>query len=295
MSVVLDPKILSRMERLDLVARFVVEGFLSGRHKSPYRGYSVEFSQHRAYAPGDDSRHIDWKAYGKTERYYLKEYQQETNLIAHILVDVSKSMEYRNEHLAKIDYAKIAAASLAFLILDQQDMAGVYSFGNYLKVTTEPTGRMAAFYDMCEKLLSIGTAGEGQVAPALHQAAEMIKRRGVVVVISDFLSDVNETLRGLEHLRFEGHDVLALHVLDKAEIEFPFSGTCVFEGLEGGGSVLTDAPRIRKRYRGALDEFLEHLRSGCVRSQVDYLRTDTSQPLERILAAYLISRGRRRR
>ena len=290
-----DPKVLARLERLDLLARFVVEGYLTGRHRSPYRGYSVEFSQHRAYTPGDDTRHIDWKAYGKTERYYLKEYQQETNLIAHIIVDTSKSMEYRGDFLSKIDYAKIAAASLAFLILDQQDMVSIMSFSESLKVAVEPTGRMAAFYDMCEKLLAFSPSGEGPLAPALHSAADLIKRRGVVVVISDFLSPIDDTMKGLEHLRFQGHEVLALQVLDRDETAFPFAGTVVFEGLEGGGKVFTDAARIRKTYASELEAFLTKLRAGCVRSQVDYLLAETSEPMDKVLSGYLLARSRRRR
>ncbi len=290
-----DPKVLSRMERLDLLARFVVEGYLTGRHRSPYRGFSVEFSQHRQYAPGDDTRHIDWKAYGKTERYYLKEYQQETNLVAHILVDVSKSMEYRGDALSKIDYAKVAAASLAFLILDQQDMVNVMSFASDLAVTSEPTGRMAAFYDLCERLLSLSPSEEGQVGPALHQAAELVRRKGLVIVISDFLSDVDATLKGLEHLRFQGHEVIAVQVLDRDEVSLPFSGMCAFEGLEGGERLLTDPGRIRRRYTDALSAFLERLRAGCVRSQVDYLLARTDEPLDKVLSGYLLARLRRRR
>ncbi|MHC4714667.1 MAG: DUF58 domain-containing protein, partial [Planctomycetota bacterium] len=237
MSNLLDPAILSRMEDLDLAARTVVEGFLAGRHRSPYRGYSVEFSQHRQYVHGDDTRHIDWKAYGKTERYYLKEYQQETNLRATILIDVSRSMSYRGDHLSKIDYAKLAAASLAaslaYLVLDQQDVVSVMAFNDRLTPVVAPTGRSAAFYDVCEGVLSLATGGASDTGEALRQAASLLSRRGVVVVISDFFADVPATLKGLQRLVFEGHDVLAFQVLDRDELEFPVSGLCRFEGLEG--------------------------------------------------------------
>jgi len=294
MSDLFDPKVLSRMERLDLVARFVVEGYLSGRHKSPYRGFSVEFSQHRAYAPGDDTRRIDWKVYGKTERYYMKEYQQETNLLAYILVDTSKSMAYASGQLRKIEYAKMAAACLAFLILDQQDSVGVMAFGDDLRVVMPPTAGGAAFSDICEAVSPLEPEGEGDIAGALHKMAQIFRRRGVVAVISDFLADADATLKGLEHLRFDGHDVIAIQVLDPAERTFPFSGTCVFEGLEGGGRVLTDAARIRRQYTRALEAFVDKLHSGCAAAQADHLLADTSESLDKVLAGYLLARGKRR-
>lgn len=289
----LDPKILSKMERLDLAARFVVEGFFSGRHRSPYRGYSVEFSQHRAYVHGDDTRHIDWKAYGKTERLYLKEYQQETNLTATILLDISKSMSYRGENLSKIDYAKLAAAALAYLVLDQQDAVSVMSFTDRARPVVAPTGRMAAFYDICEALLTLELAGKGRIGEALDQTAALLRRRGVVIVISDFLDDPDETLKGLEHLCFDGHDVLALQVLDRDEIEFPLTGLYSFEGLEGGGRLLSDAARIRGAYTAALAEHVGRLESGCVRMQVDFVQASTADSLDAVLAAYLMSRAGR--
>ncbi len=289
----LDAEVLGKMERLDLAARFIVEGFLSGGHRSPYKGFSVEFSQHRQYVAGDDTRHIDWKAYGKTERYYLKEYQQETNLRAVMLVDTSESMAFRGEGLSKLDYGKLAAAALTYVVLDQQDMVAVMGFADRVVPVTAPTGEMSAFYDMCEAMLSMECGGKGDVGAALHQAAGLLKRRGVVVVISDFLSDVGETVKGLEHLRFEGHDVIALQILDHAELEFDMRGMCLFEGLEGGGEVLADAGRVRGRYRAAMGEFLETLQAGCVRTQADYLLADTSESLDKVLAAYLLARGRR--
>ena len=217
MTELFDPKILAKMERLDLLARFVVEGFFSGRHMSVYRGFSVEFSQHRQYTPGDDTRRIDWKAYGKTERYYLREYQQETTLTAHILVDTSRSMAYASGQLRKIEYAKMAAACLAFLILDQQDSVAVMTFDDAARMIMTPTSRMAAFADVCEALAPIEPRGDSNIAQALHRTAEGIGKKGVVVVVSDFLSGMEETVKGFEHLAFEGHDCLAIQVLDPAE------------------------------------------------------------------------------
>ena len=294
MTELFDPNILAKMERLDLVARFVVEGFFSGRHRSPYRGFSVEFSQHRAYTPGDDTRRIDWKAYGKTERYYLREYQQETTLTAHILVDTSKSMAYASGQLRKMEYAKMAAACLAFLVLDQQDSVSVMTFDEEVRMVMTPTSRMAAFADVCEALAPVEPRSKGDVAAALHHVAGAVKRRGVVVVISDFLSDVEATVKGLEHLSFQGHDCLAIQVLDQAEVGFPFSGNCLFEALEADARVFADAGRLRRQYLGALDAFLGRLRGGCVAAQVDYLLARTSESLDKVLVAYLLSRGKRR-
>jgi len=289
----LDPKILSKMQRLDLAARFVVEGFFSGRHRSPYRGYSVEFSQHRQYVHGDDTRHIDWKAYAKTGRLYLKQYHRETNLCATILLDTSRSMSYRGDHLSKIDYAKLAAAALAFLVLDQQDAVSVTAFTDRPSPVVAPTAGMAAFYDICEALLTVAVGGGSDIGAALHEATGLLKRRGVVIVISDFLGDPDATLTGLEHLRFDGHDVLALQVLDRDEIDFPLRGVCSFEGLEGGGRILTDAARIRGAYRAALAAHQETLRSGCTRMRVDMVTASTSESLDALLAAYLMSRDGR--
>jgi uncharacterized protein (DUF58 family) len=289
-----DPRTLSKMERLDLVARFVVEGFFSGRHMSPYRGFSTDFSQHRAYVPGDDTRRVDWKAYGRTERYYLREYQQETTLTAHILIDTSKSMAYSSGQLRKIEYAKMAAACLAYLVLDQQDTVSVMTFDSDIRPAIAPTSRMAALSDICEALMPIEPSGAGDVPAALHRAAELLVRRGVIVIISDLLSDPDATLKGLQHLSFAGHDCLAVQVLDHAERTFPFSGACVFKGLERGGRVFTDAGRLRKRYVAAMDAFQARLRQGCIAAQVDYLLADTSTDLDKILSAYLLSRGRHR-
>jgi uncharacterized protein (DUF58 family) len=282
------------MERLDIIARFVVEGFLSGRHESPFQGFSVEFSQHRAYAPGDDTRRIDWKAYGKTERYYVKQYQQETNLTAHVLVDTSRSMAYASEQLRKVEYAKMAAACLAYLILDQQDAVSVMSFSDDLRIAIAPTSRMAGFADVCEALATIEPAGAGDIPNALHQIAGMVRRRGIVIVISDFLADVDAVLKGFEHLRFAGHDCLAVHVLDHAEIFFPFSGTCLFEGLESESRVFTDAGQVKKHYVDAMHAFIARLRGGCVAAQVDYVLADTTSPIDKVLAGYLLARGRAR-
>jgi uncharacterized protein (DUF58 family) len=200
-------------------------------------------------------------------------------------------MSYRGEFLSKIDYAKLAAASLAFLILDQQDSVSVMSFAESLTPIIAPTASQAAFFDICEAMLPLETGGESDVGGALEAVAGLLTRRGVVVVISDFLSDVPATVKGLEHLRFEGHDVLAFQVLDHDEVDFPLAGLCAFEGLEGGRRVLTDAARVRSAYRGALNSFLEELRAGCVRAQVDHVLASTSESLDKVLSAYLLARS----
>lgn len=291
MAGLLDPRILSAMERLDLAARFVVDGFLSGRHKSPMHGYSVEFSQHRQYVHGDDVRHIDWKAYGKTGRYYLKQYHKETNLTATILLDTSASMAYRGEGLSKIDYAKLAAASLAFLVLDQRDRIALLHFAEKLTPVVAPTSNAGGFFDVCESVLQLPTGGESNVGAALHEAAGMLPRRGIVIVISDFLSNVDEIQKGLEHLAFEGHDCLALQVLAHDEVEFGFSGVVRFEALEGAGSIVTDAAQVRRAYKEALSGFLEHLRSATLAARSDYCLTATNESLDKALTAYLLARA----
>jgi len=293
MSTLPDPEILSKLERLDLAARRVVEGFLAGRHRSPYRGFSVEFARHRQYVPGDDTRHIDWKAWAKTERLYLKQYHQETNLTASILVDTSRSMAYRGRFLSKLDRARLAAASLLFLILDQRDSAAVHRFADHLEEVTPQTSHPAAFYDCCERLLALEAAGEGAAGPALEELAGRLSRRGVVIVISDLFAEPAETLRAVRRLAFNGHDVLALQVLDRDEREFPLRGPCLFESLEGSGTVRADARRLRAGYLRALGKFQEHLHRGFRAAGADLLTTDTSEPLDAALAAYLAARAGR--
>lgn len=289
-----DPQTLSRLERLDLVAKTVVEGFFSGRHASPYRGFSSEFMQHRQYTPGDDTRRIDWKAYGRTERYYLREHRQETNLTAHVLVDTSRSMAYASGQLRKLEYAKMAAACLAYLVLDQQDSVAVMTFDGDVKMLSAPTSRMDAFVDVCEALAPVEPRGDGDIARALHTVAEAVSRRGVIVVISDFLEKADAVVKGIEHIVFEGHDCLVIQVLDPAERAFPFSGYCLFDGLEGGKKVITDAARVKARYLSAMEAFLAELRTGAVAAGADYLYAVTSEGLDKVLAAYLLSREGRR-
>jgi uncharacterized protein (DUF58 family) len=289
-----DPQTLSKLDKLDLVAKTVVEGFFSGRHASPYRGFSSEFIQHRQYTPGDDTRRIDWKAYGRTERYYLREHQQETNLTAHILVDTSRSMAYASGQLRKLEYAKMAAACLAYLVLDQQDSVAVMTFDGDVKMLATPTSLMAAFVDVCEALAPLEPRGDGDIARALHTVAEAVGRRGVIIVISDFLEKPDAIVKGIEHLAFEGHDCLVIQTLDPAERRFPFSGNCLFEGLERGARVLTDASRVKVRYLSAMDGFLAELRTGAVAAGADYLFAETSEGLDKVLAAYLLSREGRR-
>src|SRR5262249_38555471 len=218
----LEPLALAKVRSLELLARLIVEGYLSGMHKSPYHGFSVEFAQHREYVPGDDIRHIDWKVYGRTGRYYLKQYEEETNLVTWLLLDVSESMRYGSGPVSKYDYACMTAAALAYLVLHQQDSVGLATFDEQVQ-TLLPAASKASHLKEIARVLGRGPArAKTRLAPIFHDLAERLSRRGLLVVLSDFFDDVGDFLTGLKHLQHQRHEVVVFHILDGAELDFPF-------------------------------------------------------------------------
>ena len=289
----LDPAILQNLDALDLVAREVVEGIRVGMHKSPLRGFSTEFAHHRPYVPGDSTRHIDWRVYGRTERYYIKLYEAETNFDAHLLLDASASMRFGSGDISKLEYAKFMAASLAYLVVDQRDSVGLAVFDSQLRRYLEPRSAQGVINNIDEALEQAVPEPRTDVAGILHEFAARIKRRGVVILISDLFDHVADFLKGLDHLRFCGHNVVVFHVLDPWELTFPFGGgTWRFEGLENEPEITTQPKRIRAAYMDELRKYLRQVKSACERSHVDYVLVDTSRPLDVVLSAYLISRLR---
>src|SRR5271154_3830350 len=233
----LDPVTLQRTEMLGLQARQIVEGYMSGEHKSPYRGFAVEFTQHREYVPGDDTRHLDWKVLGRSDRYYIKQYEQETNYVAHLLLDGSESMKYGSGKISKLDYGRTVAACLAYLILLQRDAVAVGVFDAKMREYQPRTDALAKIHQICQVLVNFVPTEQTAIAPALSELARQVKRRGIIILISDLLDDETKILEGIQHLRFGGHEVIVFHVLDPNEIEFPFKGLVEFEGLEGLGKL----------------------------------------------------------
>lgn len=290
-----DPTSLSKYGHLALVARNLVEGFLTGAHKSPYKGFSVEFAEHRQYYPGDEIRHIDWRAVAKTERYFIKEYEEETNLKAHLLVDASGSMGYQGKHTAKFQFAQYVAASLAYLMLHQRDAVGLVLHDTQVRTVVKPRATSKHLLQILTALEQARPGGETALAPLWHQTADQIKRRGLVVILSDCFGDADSLLRGLQHLRHRRHEVLLFHILAPEEIEFPFRKWTQFRNLElASHRLLVDPQRLRKEYLANFERFRQQLREACGRTQTDYHLIRTDEPVERALGIYLTRRHRSR-
>jgi len=287
-----DPLVLARLSSLYLKARWVVEGMMSGIHRSRSKGFSVEFEEHREYSPGDEIRRIDWKALGKFDRYFIKEPEDETNLRATLLLDGSASMDYGSNGITKFDYASILTASLAYLILKQQDAAGVATFSDRIDSFIPPRAKRGYVFEILRALESHRPSGDTNTGKILQEIAGKMKRRGLVVLVSDLLDDTEEILKGLRLFRFSGHDVIVFHIMDSAEIELPFDGNILFEDSEEPNLKVTADPQtIRQVYRGVVEEFIDHVRKECHAGMIDYQLISTSTPLDRALVSYLGWRG----
>jgi len=288
----LHPDVIAKAQALGLKARTIVEGLRVGDHRSPYRGYSVEFVQHREYVPGDDIRHIDWKGYGRSERYTIKQYEQETNFIGHILLDASRSMLYGDGATNKLEYAKLLAASLAYLIIHQRDSASLAVFDADWRSQLPASSQPGHVQTILRALESTRPEEKTAVGPLLHELADKVRRRGLVFLISDCFDEVGSLLAGLQHLRFGGHEVTVFHVLHPDEVGFPFEGMIRFQGLEDYKELLTRPHLIRPAYMRALAGYLEELQTGCEANRCDYVLMNTSRPLAEALTEYLARRLR---
>src|ERR1043166_580904 len=283
-----DPKVLAGISNLYLRARWVVEGLMSGVHRSRSKGFSVEFEEHREYSPGDEIRRIDWKALGKFDRYYIKEYEDETNLRAYLILDASASMDYGSNGVTKFDYACPLTASLAYLILKQQDAAGIVTFSDRIESFIPPKAKRDYLIQILRALEGRAPAGETNVGKILEDIGGQIKSRGLVVLISDLLDEPEQILKGLRLFRFKGNDVIVFHLLDQAELDLPFDGNILFEDLEATNLRVTADPRsIRDTYRAVVQEFISEMRKKCHDDSIDYQLISTSTPLDKALASYL--------
>ncbi len=284
------PETLSKIRGLELRARHVVEGYLAGLHRSPYRGWSVEFAEHRAYSPGDELRHVDWKLWARTDRLFVKLYEEETNARAQLLLDGSASMAFRSAPMNKYDYGATVAASLAHLLLRQRDAVGLSLLADGADVNLPPTANPAVFGRLCRALESHAPAGRAELAAELQRVADGLAGRSIVILISDMLAAPEDLLSGFHRLRHDGHGVIAAHVLDPAERSFPFDEQVLFQGMEGEQGLRTHAGQVRGAYLEALDEFRHRLQHGCGRLGVDYLDVDTSEPVGEVLFEFLAGR-----
>ena len=292
----LNPAVLAKIGDLELRARYAVEGLLSGMHRSPYSGYSVEFAQHREYVPGDDLRHLDWRVYGKTDRFYIKQFEEETNLQAHLLVDCSASMRYPEEppidRLTKFEYAATLAASMAYLLVHQQDAVGLMLFDDQVRADLAPQSHYPHLQTILTSLeqarLERPTGGKA----LFSELAGRLKRRSIVMVISDLFAALDDLSTGLQSLRHGGHEVIVVQVLDRDEREFPFQDNTLFEGLEAAGQrVLVDPQSLRMGYLAALEGFEGQVRATCAGAKIDLVELSTADPLDVAIRRYLAARA----
>ncbi|MBI2807033.1 MAG: DUF58 domain-containing protein [Planctomycetes bacterium] len=290
----LNPEVIAKAQALGLKARTVVEGLRVGDHKSPYRGFSVEFVQHREYVPGDDIRHIDWKSYGRSERYTIKQYEQETNFTAHIMIDASRSMLYGEGDTNKLEYAKTLTAALSYLIIHQRDSVALDIFDSDWRDRLPASGQMGHIQTILETLESLEPRDKNAMGPLLHDIANQVQRRGLFFLISDCFDDVESILGGLQHLRFGGHEVIVFHILHPDEIDFPFNGMVKFDAMEERMHLLTRPQMIRPTYLKALQKYLEDFQQGCERNRINHVLMNTGKPLAESLTEYLARRLRTR-
>ena len=288
----LDPEVLGRISSLELLARTVVEGFISGLHRSPYTGFSTEFAEYRQYMPGDDLRYLDWKLLGRTDRYYIKKYRADTNAQLHVLIDASGSMRYGSGAVSKLRYAQFVGAAVAYLANKQQDAVGLMAFDEQIRIhipALNRTGHMRTIFGHLEQLAA---GNETRLSSMIHEAAERITQRGIVLLISDLYDEPDALIEALQHLRFRGHDIIVFHLLDRQELEFNFADSSLLEDLETGEQIHVLPELLGDGYRQAINAHIRQLREGTARHRVDYEMLTTDQPLDHALQTFLARRVR---
>lgn len=290
----LRPEVIRQVSRLDLRAKFIVEGFLTGLHASPFQGFSVEFSEHRKYVPGDDLKDLDWNVYAKTDRYYVKKFKAETNVTGYLVMDLSASMAYTyRQQLTKFEYGICLAAALGYLMIHQQDPVGLITFDTKIQTALPPKSKRTQLGTILGILAGLKPAGHTDVAGCLHQLASMIRSKSLVMLFSDLLTDPEPVLQSLYHLRHKGNDIILFHILDEAEVGFPFEGVVEFQDVEDDRKLTLDARSMRPDYLQSLAEFRTMYREECAKAGIDYLPMDTSVSFDRALMEYLLQRRKR--
>lgn len=290
----LDPLVLSRIGHLEVIARRVVEGFVSGLHSSPFQGYNIEFAEHRPYSPGDELKHIDWKVYARSDDFFIKRFEEDTNLRAHLLLDCSASMAY-GDGVSKLEYGKYLVASLAYLMLKQHDSVGLILFDEEVRTHIPPRAAASHLQAITETLARTEGRGKTRLSHNLTALAERIKRRGLVMVVSDLLDQPDAVLKSLTHLNHQHHEVIVFHVLHPDEVRLPFTGRVRFVDLEYAREVLTHPSRLAREYQRRMKQFLDTYREGCLSARADYVLLSTADPLDQALAGYLSHRMGTRR
>jgi uncharacterized protein (DUF58 family) len=289
----LDPQFVSKISNLELIARLVVEGFIAGLHKSPYHGFSVEFSEHRQYSAGDDTRYIDWKVYGRTDRYFIKQFEEETNLRAYIILDASRSMGYSSGgNITKFEYACYLTAGLSYLMLMQRDAVGLVLYDERIRKFIPPRSVKSYLSVILSELESNEPSNKTKTADVLHSIAERIKRRGLIIVISDLLDEQDEVISALKHFKHKRNELIVFQVLDPVERNFNFNFDAVFKDVETSEKIMTQGLYVQRDYRRAFEEFIKRYRLECLVNGIDYELMDTSTSFDVALFRYLSKRGR---
>lgn len=289
----LQPDVVAKLGNMELVARLVVEGFITGLHKSPYHGFSVEFAQHRQYMPGDDIKHVDWKIYGKTDRFYIKQFEEETNLKSYIIVDASKSMAYSSDgSMSKLDYASYIAAALAQLMVQQRDAVGLTLYDEKIRTYLPPHATKSYLREILRQLETFTPTNKTSTAESLHQIAERIKRRGLVIILSDLFDDPAEVMTALRHFRHKKNEVIVMQILDPMERSFALGRDAVFKDMETSEELMTQPWHIQKAYQEEMNKFLEYYKKSCRENNIDYVLLDTTTPFDVALFEYLHKRQR---
>ena len=287
----LTPEYISQLSNMELRARLIVEGFLIGMHRSPYHGFSVEFAEHRQYFPGDDIGNIDWKVYGRSDRLYIKQYEEETNLKAYILIDASNSMGFRRDgNVTKLEYASFLAAGLVYLMMKQQDATGLAVYDENVRSFFEPHLTYSYMKLLLTELSDLKPNARTSTATALSTLAERIKRRGLIIVISDFLDDTRSVVTALKHFRHRKNEVIAFHIMDDAERNLDFTGDTLFTDLETGEQISTQVSALKTAYKKSVDSFIHDLKSKCFENDIDYTLISTTMPFDKALTEYLMRR-----
>jgi uncharacterized protein (DUF58 family) len=294
----LQPDVVSKLANMELRARMVVEGFITGLHKSPYHGFSVEFAEHRQYMPGDEIRSIDWKVYGKTDRYYIKQYEEETNLKSYIILDASASMSFASgnskkgggRRISKLEYASYVVAALSYLMVQQRDAVGLTVYDESIRLTLPPHATKAYLRRILVELQNLSAGNTTGTSQSLHRMAERITRRGLIIIVSDLLDDPGRVMAALKHFRYNHHDVLVMQVLDPFERSFAFGGDAVFKDLETAEELTTQPYHIQRAYQQEMLSFLEQYKRECRENNIDYVLLDTETPFDTALFQYLNKR-----
>lgn len=287
----LDPSIISKINSLELRARLVVEGFMVGLHKSPYHGFSVEFIQHRPYMQGDSLKDVDWKVYGKTEKFYIKQYEEETNLRSYILLDVSKSMQFSSgNNVSKLEYASTLAAALSYLMMKQQDAFGLTLYSDRIVQYLPPKATKSYLRQILKSLVSVKASDTTNTAACLNSVAEKIKRRGLVIIISDLFDDIDSVISALKHFSYQKNEIIVFQILDPIERNFAFGRDAIFKDMESEEELTTQPYQIQKAYKLAMDEFIGKIKSECLNSKIDFNLMETSTPFDKALMSYIQKR-----